>query len=74
MMSLICRRGPGGYNSLLVKCGRTAILTTKLAMPRVERLVVSHGLILTVGIAPFLLFMMSGFKTDALVAALCSPQ
>jgi hypothetical protein len=43
-------------------------------MPKVELLAVSHRLILQVGIAPFLLFMMSGFKTDALVAALCSPQ
>jgi hypothetical protein len=72
-MSLICRWGPGGFNSLLVKWGRTAILTTKLAMPKVELLAVSHRLILQVGIAPFL-FMMSGFKFDVLGSALCSPQ
>ncbi len=71
MMSLVSWRGSGGFDSLLVKHGR---MTTKLAMPRIELHVVSHGLVLLVGVAPFLLFMTSGFKTDALVAALCSPQ
>jgi hypothetical protein len=43
-------------------------------MPEVELLAVSYRLILQVGIAPFLLFMISGFKTDALAATLCSPH